>query len=132
MEVWFFFSFSILINPIVEEPDNLKLTIHKNYNKIEMSVSDKYTSIKKEFGRYTVSSLSHLNCDILSIDLPLQKIQSLEYKKFNNSHKKIVIIGGGAYDVSLEEIEKLFPIDCLIVHSSVRRKKERSLFNEAK
>ncbi|MDE6095738.1 MAG: ComEC family competence protein [Muribaculaceae bacterium] len=136
---------SVITAPILSSSPADSMIFQKKYDEISMVFYENNNQDKTTFPRNVVSRISRKHSDIISVDckgfadsLP-NWIRSGEelYTTLNKSYKsqkrkKYLLLSSGLGDVSLKDIPGLEKFDRIILHSSIRKKREKALLDEAK
>lgn len=94
-----------------------------SYHNISLVVKCRDNEEIKKFKRGVVSRICISNVSIISVDCPI-------YGNEDACKCDYLIIAGG-YKGSIKDLEKYYPASKIVIHPSVRRKRELSLLEEA-
>lgn len=127
-----FFAGAILLIPIMPNGEKDGIIIQRNYSEISVALYDAGVLNVERLPRNTVSRLLHKGNEILSVDCKV-KLDSLAAEVIRNkrTRKKYLILGSGFRSDSLKNIPGLNHFDKIILHSSMKRKKESEILKEA-
>lgn len=124
---------SILLIPILrkEEPDGL--IFQKNHSEISLALYNHGEEGTARLPRNSVSKIIHKGCEIISLDCRANLDSLANIIKASRSNKKrYMIIGSGFSGKTLHDIPCLESFEKIIIHSSIRKKKESQILKEAK
>lgn len=128
----FFIAAAMVMIPLCSERKPDGMIIQKNYNEISLAVYDSDNEVVKYMPRNTVSRWIHKGSEILAMDcLPLLDSISGYIGGGKKSRKRYLIVGSGARNIKLKDITGVDGFDKIILHSSLRRKMEAKLREEA-
>lgn len=123
---------SVICIPFFNEKANDSIIFQKNFNDISLAL---YKGDEMQFAtlpRNSVSRIFHKGCEVLSIDcsLDIDSIGSI-LSQSQRGRKRYLILGSGFRETSLKEIPEINNFDKIILHSSLKRKMETKLRQEA-
>lgn len=140
-----FLFLSILAGPFLASSSNDCMIFQKNYKEISMIFYKNGESQKEIFPKNTVSCLSKGSSDIFTIDcknfidsLPRlitksEPVLNSINKSFKaKKRKRYLLISEGVGEISLKNIPGINYFDKVILHSSLRKKREKQLIEEAR
>ena len=114
-----------------KEPDGL--IFQKNLTDISLALYDGSEEALAVLPRNAVSRILHKGCEIISIDCKTN-LDSLARVISNPAvrKKRFVILGSGFTLKNLRDLPGIQDFDKVIIHSSVRKKKEELIIQQAK
>lgn len=128
----FFLVSAMVMIPLCTERKPDGMIIQKNYNQISLAVYDSDNEVVRYMPRNTVSRWMHKGSEILAMDC-LSELDSISryIGAGKKSKKRYLILGSGARNIKLSDISGVESFDKIILHSSLRRKMENKIKQEA-
>lgn len=125
-------AISVGIIPLVSNKTPDGFIIQRKFKDMSLALYDGENEQDAIFPRNSISRIIHKGCEIMAIDcdLPLDSI-GLEILRNRKSHRRYLILGGGARHITLENIPDFKSFEKIILHSSLRKKVERRFLQEA-
>lgn len=124
---------AVILTPMLTErlvPDGA--IVQRNYEAISMALYDADKERLTTFPRNTLSALTHKGHRYLTLDC-VPALDSLAMAVTRGKGKRnYLIVGSGAKDFKLKDIPGIEKFDKIILHSSMRRKMENDIIEEAR
>lgn len=122
---------SIAAVPFIASAQPDGMIFQKKYSDISMAFYDADKENIMSFPRNAISKIDFKGNDIISVDCinRLDSIAAMAMK--DKSRKKYLILGSGFKDKKLSDIPGLESFEKVILHPSIRKKKEKELLQEA-
>lgn len=130
---------SLILIPALASVQPDGVIFQQNLHDISVALYDSDKENIRKFPRNTVSRIIHKGCEILSVDCP-QGIDSIgkyvnrrdvRKRELTDSSKRYLILGSGMGNKKLKDISGLENFDKIFLHSSIRKKRESILLQEA-
>lgn len=140
-----FLIISVSAAPFISSSPADSMIFQKKYNEISMVFYENNIKDQTSFPRNMVSRVKRKQSEIISIDckgfadsIPVWLRSGEElYSSFNKAYKskkrkRYLLLSSGLGDIPLKDIPGLEQFDRIILHSSIRKKKEKTLLEEAR
>ncbi len=124
---------SIAMIPIMSSAQPDGMIFQKRYSDISMALYDSDNENILTFPRNTVSKINFKGHEIISVDCinQLYSLAAFVAKGKTYNKKRYLILGSGYKNRKLSDIPELGSFEKIIVHPSIRRKREQELLEEA-
>ncbi len=124
---------SIALIPVLSPKAYDGLIFQRNISEISLALYDSDNERVECLPRNAVSRIFHKGAEIMSIDCNanLDSIARLNRYIDKKSRNRYLILGSGAKGIHLKDIPGYENFDKIIIHSSMRKKIEADLLNEA-
>lgn len=125
------FTASLAVIPLMTKEVNNCMIFQKKYSDISMALYDSDKETVTSFPRNAISRIRFKDNDIISLDCinHLDTIATMLMK--DRSRKKYLILGSGFKNKKISDIPGLDGIEKIILHPSLRKKKENEFLQEA-
>ena len=125
---------AIVCIPILNRKAPDSIIFQKNYHDISLALYDGEDLHLSTMPRNSISRVFHKGCEVLSIDSEVNiDSLSLIHSKTGGrrGRRRYLILGGGFKGSTLNELPQLKEYDKIILHSSIKRRMENILRQEA-
>lgn len=123
---------ALICIPLFNNENQDGIIFQKNYTEIALALYSGDTPEVSKLPRNSISRIYHKGCEILSLDCSINP-DSLATKLATSrrSRKRYLIIGSGFRETSLKDIPDIKNFDKIILHSSLKKKMETKIRQEA-
>lgn len=123
---------SIATIPFLKNDKVDSIIFQKKYNEITLAIYNGDNETISKMPRNAISRIIHKSCEIMSIDCKLN-VDSITSQVLSSRKKRnrYLILGSGFGNQKLKDIPAIREFDKIILHSSIKRKMETKLKNEA-
>ena len=128
-----FLALSIALIPLFNKKAPASIIFQKNFSDISLALYDGDMLKVALMPRNTISRISHKGGEIISIDthIDIDSLTTILNQSRRKRRKNYLILGGGFKGISLKDLPYLKKFDKIILHSSLKRKMEKKLRQEA-